>query len=118
MGDLRCPFCGHDPYHYVDNGVGMEAVAVNCCDYGVALFRDGDELLSAAHCAIEALRAQVETLAGALAKWAIMADYDCAGDTPELAGYFCDICEQGAGTAEEIAHEPDCLLASMRDTDR
>lgn len=33
-----CPFCGHDPYHYVDNGVGMEAVAVTCCDLGIALF--------------------------------------------------------------------------------
>jgi hypothetical protein len=34
----RCPFCGHDPYHYVDNGIGMEAVAVNCCEPGIALF--------------------------------------------------------------------------------
>lgn len=34
-----CPFCGHDPFHYVDNGVGMEAVAVDCCEYGDALFR-------------------------------------------------------------------------------
>lgn len=33
-----CPFCGHDPYHYVDIGVGMEAVAVTCCELGVALF--------------------------------------------------------------------------------
>lgn len=27
-----CPFCKQDPYHYVDNGIGMEAVAVNCCE--------------------------------------------------------------------------------------
>lgn len=33
-----CPFCGRDPYHYVDNGIGMEAVAVNCCELGVDLF--------------------------------------------------------------------------------
>lgn len=33
-----CPFCGHDPYHRVDNGVGLEAVAVNCCELGVDLF--------------------------------------------------------------------------------
>lgn len=33
-----CPFCNHDPYHYVDNGVGMEAVAVTCCDLGAALY--------------------------------------------------------------------------------
>lgn len=34
----ECPFCGHDPYHYVDNGVGMEAVAVTCCELGMSLF--------------------------------------------------------------------------------
>lgn len=33
----ECPFCGSDPYHYVNNGVGMEAVAVVCCDDGAAL---------------------------------------------------------------------------------
>ena len=33
-----CPFCNRDPYHYVDNGVGMEAVAVTCCDLGIAFF--------------------------------------------------------------------------------
>lgn len=41
-----CPFCGHDPYHYVDNGVGMERVAVVCCDEGVALFQHGDPVLT------------------------------------------------------------------------
>jgi hypothetical protein len=34
----RCPFCTQDPYHYVDNGVGMEAVAVTCCDLGCAVY--------------------------------------------------------------------------------
>lgn len=34
-----CPFCGHDPFHYVDNGVGMEAVAVTCCELGDQYFR-------------------------------------------------------------------------------
>lgn len=24
-----CAFCGHDPYHYVDNGVGMERKALS-----------------------------------------------------------------------------------------
>ena len=33
-----CPFCGRDPFHYVDNGVGMEAVAVTCCDLGIEFF--------------------------------------------------------------------------------
>ena len=34
-----CPFCGRDPFHYVDNGVGMEAVAVDCCELGDLFFR-------------------------------------------------------------------------------
>ena len=34
----QCPFCNHDPYHYVDNGIGMEAVAITCCEPGIALF--------------------------------------------------------------------------------
>jgi hypothetical protein len=34
----ECPFCGHDPYHYVDIGVGMERVAVTCCEFGIELF--------------------------------------------------------------------------------
>jgi hypothetical protein len=34
-----CPFCSCDPFHYVDNGLGMEAVAVTCCDLGDAYFR-------------------------------------------------------------------------------
>jgi hypothetical protein len=34
-----CPFCDNDPFHYVDNGVGMEAVAVTCCDLGDQYFR-------------------------------------------------------------------------------
>lgn len=33
-----CPFCGHDPYHWVDIGVGMERVAVTCCEFGIELF--------------------------------------------------------------------------------
>lgn len=36
MGE--CLFCGLDPYHYVNNGLGMVPVAVNCCDLGVELF--------------------------------------------------------------------------------
>jgi hypothetical protein len=34
----ECQFCGRDPYHYVDIGVGFEAVAVTCCELGVELF--------------------------------------------------------------------------------
>lgn len=35
----RCPFCDRDPFHYVDNGVGMEAAAVTCCELGDLYFR-------------------------------------------------------------------------------
>ncbi len=34
-----CPFCGRDPFHYVDIGVGFEAVAVTCCELGVEFYR-------------------------------------------------------------------------------
>jgi hypothetical protein len=36
-----CPFCKRDPFHYVDNGVCDEAVAVNCCDLGYDLICRG-----------------------------------------------------------------------------
>jgi hypothetical protein len=34
-----CPFCTSDPFHYIDNGLGSEAVAVTCCDLGDMYFR-------------------------------------------------------------------------------
>lgn len=40
-----CPFCGHDPYHYVDVGVGMVPAAITCCDLGIGLFQYRDEQL-------------------------------------------------------------------------
>lgn len=43
MYQVKCPFCGSDPYHYVDNGVGMEAVAVTCCELGVEYFARREE---------------------------------------------------------------------------
>jgi hypothetical protein len=36
---MRCPFCKRDPFHYVDIGVGYEAVAVECCDLGIELIQ-------------------------------------------------------------------------------
>ncbi len=35
---MTCPFCKRDPYHYVNNGIGMEPVAVDCCDLGIGLY--------------------------------------------------------------------------------
>lgn len=40
---MFCPFCGLDPYEYIHNGIGMEAVAVNCCEWGWYYFDGGDE---------------------------------------------------------------------------
>lgn len=37
MTDEKCPFCRRDPYHYVDIGVGMQRVAVTCCDLSIGL---------------------------------------------------------------------------------
>ena len=39
---MSCPFCGLDPYEYVDVGVGGRGVpvAVNCCEFGPMLFDD------------------------------------------------------------------------------
>lgn len=39
-----CPFCGRDPFHYVDIAVGMEAAAVICCENGDMLFRGAREI--------------------------------------------------------------------------
>jgi hypothetical protein len=45
MGAYICHFCGRDPMHYVNNGIGMEAVAFEgCCEEGEAAY-DGDERL-------------------------------------------------------------------------
>lgn len=34
-----CPFCGCDPFEYVDVGVGRVPVAVTCCELGDLFFR-------------------------------------------------------------------------------
>lgn len=43
-----CAFCGHDPYEYVDIGVGRERVAITCCELGCAVYdhriEDGAEV--------------------------------------------------------------------------
>ncbi len=38
---MICPFCGLDPYEYVHNGLGREAVGVTCCEDGRLYFIDG-----------------------------------------------------------------------------
>ncbi|EFL88328.1 hypothetical protein [Ahrensia sp. R2A130] len=34
----ECPYCGCDPYEYVDVGVGSAPVAVTCCELGIEVF--------------------------------------------------------------------------------
>lgn len=41
-----CPFCGMYPYEDVDIGVGVEHVAVNCCEMGHGLLVDGNKELA------------------------------------------------------------------------
>ena len=37
---MSCPFCGLNPYEYADVGIGGPGIpiAVNCCEFGPALF--------------------------------------------------------------------------------
>lgn len=44
--DVQCPFCGSDPFEYVNNGIGLEPVAVTCCELGDAYFRGAREPLA------------------------------------------------------------------------
>ncbi len=34
-----CPYCGCEPYEYVDVGVAMVPVAVTCCSAGIEFFQ-------------------------------------------------------------------------------
>jgi hypothetical protein len=101
-----CPFCGSDPYHYVDNGVGMERVAVTCCDEGIALFQHGDPVLQAqitlrteAASAIHDLEAENARLREALEPFGKASDklhsgYDdgiAAGDHPMSHVFVSDL---------------------------
>lgn len=50
---MKCPFCKCDPFHYVDNGVGWEPVAINCCELGIDLYHGSKERgVSCATCRI------------------------------------------------------------------
>jgi len=64
----ECIFCHHDPYHYVDIGVGFQAAAVNCCELGIALYQHGDEELSRVADRIEELEDHLASMTGLWAK--------------------------------------------------
>lgn len=38
-----CPFCGLDPYEWVNVGAGSVAVGVTCCDLGWYYYDGGPE---------------------------------------------------------------------------
>ena len=40
---MTCPFCGLDPFEYVDIGVGFEAVGITCCNLGWYYFDVGPD---------------------------------------------------------------------------
>jgi len=62
----ECIFCHHDPYHYVDIGVGFQAAAVTCCELGVALYQYGDEDVTKVADRIEELEAKLKMAIEAL----------------------------------------------------
>lgn len=37
----KCPYCGFHPFEYVDVGIAMIPVAVNCCEFGYLLYDRG-----------------------------------------------------------------------------
>lgn len=70
-----CRYCNRDPYHRVDNGVGMEPVAVVCCEAGVEYYQYGhepDEPTTSEYRAASTLRA-------------LAAEKEAAGDAATLA---------------------------------
>lgn len=105
--DGLCPFCGRDPYHYVDIGVGFQAAAVVCCDKGIGYFQHHHEDVEAemqlrqeAAARIEALERCREALSNLLsfellAKW-----------TPDRKGNFPEaIAEAKAALASSVLAE-------------
>ena len=72
----ECIFCHHDPYHYVDIGVGFQAAAVTCCELGVALYQYGDEDVTKVADRIEELEAKLKMAIEALEFYADADNYE------------------------------------------
>jgi hypothetical protein len=64
---MTCPFCGLDPYEYVDVGIGSVPVAVNCCEEGVSLYH-GEDFQDLATAWMAGARAVIERYENALYK--------------------------------------------------
>lgn len=54
MADV-CPFCGGDPYEYVDIGVGLQPVAITCCELGILYFDRRDDSRDTAEISLASL---------------------------------------------------------------
>ncbi len=96
--DENCPFCGRDPYHYVDIGVGFQKAAVECCDLGIGLIQHGDELLvkeielrTEAATAIAALESRLGEIQSAYTAYK-NADADCPARKRSLGDEICPRC--------------------------
>ena len=64
---MTCPFCGLDPYEYVNVGIGSVPVAVNCCEEGVSLYH-GEDFQDLATAWMAGARAMIERFQNALIK--------------------------------------------------
>ena len=60
----------------------------------------------------DALQARIARLLQALADRAILAEYDCPGDAPEICGWQCEICGALGAEPSDLDHAPTCLFAA------
>jgi hypothetical protein len=77
---MTCPFCGLDPYEYVDVGIGSIPVAVTCCEDGHRLLVENERFEDLAQPWMEHARKTMELYEDALRKIAWNRDnLDTAG---------------------------------------
>ena len=60
----------------------------------------------------DGLQARIARLLQALADRAILAEYDCPGDAPEICGWQCEICGALGAEPSDLDHAPTCLFAA------
>lgn len=60
--------------------------------------------------ALDAKDAEIKRMRERLTHYAVMPEYDCPGDTPEICSYLCHECGQEACMASEIKHDANCAL--------
>lgn len=108
--EARCPFCGRDPFHRVDNGCGMEAVAVNCCELGCFLYGKADETTITRE-EVLAIVATLTEQAKRIAKLEVVARaYSDCEDVQKARALRAEV-ERLTGLLEEARMERDLALA-------